>query len=185
MDQLILSTRLSNIFLKLFNYLWFFIKLVFFSAIFAIPFVFVVNWLKNPFSKIREKRNYIVSLFFLTYVVLFIFLIIYFVFLIINTGLPVSGYYLILFFLYSIFRLLVVNLLLTAIVVIFEMITTLIYEKLNKRHYNKKGKLSKAIKQSLNFVDLWISLTITFICVFFVYLLFPKIIAILLYLILI
>jgi hypothetical protein len=139
---------------------------------------------KSFFKDKRKKKLYCFFVFFNLCRSFYIFNNL-FCFLIINTGLPVSGYYLILFFLYSIFRLLVVNLLLTAIVVIFEMITTLIYEKLNKRHYNKKGKLSKAIKQSLNFVDLWISLTITFICVFFVYLLFPKIIAILLYLILI
>lgn len=178
-----LKINISSIFTKTLNYLWFFIKLIFFSAIFAIPFVFIVDWLKKPFLKFREKKSFIVSLFLLTYIVLAILLLIYFIVLLFITSIPVSGFYLIIFFIYNILKLLFINLLLSAIVVIFAMITTFAYEKINSKHKQKDKK--KSSKKSLNYLDLWLSLTITFICVFFVYLIFPKILALLLYLILI
>jgi ABC-type iron transport system FetAB permease component len=90
-------------------------------------------------------------------------------------GFPENTFWNILLMIISnIIRLLFVNLILTSILLFFSFITTAIYEKLNKKTNNK---------EHIKIIKLWISISVSLSIVYILYLVFPKILSLIIYLI--
>ena len=158
------------------NYLLFILKLCVCSAILAIPVILLVFLFKNFFKKLNNKKNFVFSLFIISYIVTLIIILLMYFIPIIRFGFETE---LIGFWskfgnvLLHILRLAIVNLLITGIVVTFGFLASAIYDKLSR---NKKQK-------TINLKNLWISLCIVNIIVIIIILLFPTLISIILNLI--
>lgn len=160
------------IFNTILNYLLFLIKLILLSAVISIPITFICSIFEKEYNVLYKKnKNQILTFYILIYLVVMIFLIIlYFLPLIIA-----SYDFTFLEIIVNIFKLIIINLLLSAIVLVFAIISLAIYEKLNKN--NKK------FKNKLNAFNLWKSNTLVIIIMFIIYILFPNILPLILYII--
>jgi hypothetical protein len=159
---------MDNIFITILNYLWFLIKLIGFAILLSIPAYIIIKIFKNKYNSLNKKyENQILSISIIFYFFnLIILFLIYFI--------PsLSGLYFekfinyIVFFIYHIFRLAIINILLTGIFLVFTLITLAVYDK---------------FKLQNNF-SLFKSLIITNIFLFVLLIIFPKLIAIIIYLI--
>jgi hypothetical protein len=159
---------MDNIFITILNYLWFLIKLIGFAILLSIPAYIIIKIFKNKYNSLNKKyENQILSISIIFYFFnLIILFLIYFI--------PsLSGLYFekfinyIVFFIYHIFRLALINILLTGIFLVFTLITLAVYDK---------------FKLQNNF-SLFKSLIITNIFLFVLLIIFPKLIAIIIYLI--
>ncbi|MCK9292576.1 MAG: hypothetical protein WCY27_00735 [archaeon] len=162
----------NNIFQIILNYVWFIIKLLFYALILAIPLTLITLPLRNWFLKINKKiENFLFSSSIITYVISYLLLLAFYFIPIINSGSFQTTDKLLIFILIHIVRLAIINLLITAIIIIFIFIILFIYEKFNKN------------SKQFNFFNLWKSTAIGLIIFFIIIILFPKLIAMLIYLI--
>lgn len=159
---------MENIFLTILNYIWFLIKLVFYAILLSIPIFIIIKLFKNKYNTLNKKyKNQILSISIIFYILnLIILFLIYFIPSI--SGLYFENFFeYIVFFIYHILRLMIINVLFTGIFLIFTLITLGIYDKFKIKN---------------NF-SLFKSLIITNIFLFVLLIIFPKIIAIIIYLI--
>jgi hypothetical protein len=155
-----------------FNYLWFIIKLILLSAAISLPVIALTYIFKNFYNRLRQKKSFLVSISIIIFIISYvIILLIYFIPLIGNNIELITAGEIILFIFIQILRLAIINLIITGIIIIFAFISSAIYDKLSKN------------KKKLNFWYLWISFIICFIILFIVILLFPKLPAMINYLI--
>lgn len=166
----------------LLNYIWMLVKLIMFSAVLALPTIGLIYLLKPIFCKLNKKSSFVVSLFLsIFFVVYFVCLLLYFI--------PVLGKFsqftfleAVGFILFQLARLILVCALFSAVLLVIGMFVSLIYDKLAKHDKLTKPKTKKH-KKKLSFFVLWESITIVFVVVFaFILLVFPKLPAIVLYL---
>jgi len=157
------------------NYVWFVLKLLVLCIVLSIPILILTYIFKGWFE--RSKKSFLFKLSLITYFISFIGICLLYFIPIINTGLG-EGY---IFWNYIVFILLhllwfiIINILITAIIIIFGMIAKGIYDAFIKNTKRKAKNI--AIKY------LWISLIITWVIIFIIYIIFPKLIAMLLFLI--
>ena len=175
---------MNSILLTILNYIWVFIKILLLSAVISLPFIGATYLLKNKFSELRDKKlSYALSLYIIIYIISFIFLVfIYFIPILDKfstfTFLEAIG-----FILFQIVRLLLVNLLLSAMIFIVSMFISLLYDSFNEKK-DKKRKTVKAKVEKLSFLNLWKSFSMVFFVVFlFILVVFPSLIAMIMYLI--
>jgi len=158
----------QNILTIILNYILMILKVIGISFLCALPFFIIIKLLNKKYLKLKKKTNQIISVSIIFYIINAIILIlIYFVPIIGTAFKTMTTINIVVFFIYHIIRLLLINILLTGIFMILSLITFAIYDKLNKKN---------------NFT-LIKSLTITNIICFVLLLIFPKIIAIIIYLI--
>jgi hypothetical protein len=163
---------MENIFQTIINYIWFLIKLVGISLLFSIPFFIIIKLLEKKYLKLRKKLSVIFSLSIIIFIINYIILLfIYFIPALSSINIIMSTMDVILLIIFHVFRLLIINILITAIFLIFALITLAFYDKLNNK-YKKRNNL-----------NLIASLTLTNIILFIILLIFPKLMAILIYLI--
>ena len=162
----------SNIFQIILNYAWFLIKLLFYALILAIPFTLITIPLRNWFLKTNKKiKNFLFSSSIIAYVVSYILLLAFYFIPIINSDTFQTTNELLIFISIHIIRLAIINLLITAIIIILIFIILFIYEKINKN------------AKTFSLFNLWKSISIGLIICFIITILFPKLIAMLIYLI--
>jgi len=166
---------MEGIFQVIISYLWFIIKLILLVIVTSIPFIILTYIFKNFFNKLRKKKSYLFSISFIIYIIsLVIILLVYFIPIIGSTGLGLWNS--IGFVVYHIIRLAIINLLLTAILVIFAFIVTALYEKL-------QIKKTKKQKRVLSLRNLCISISLVLIIIFIIILLFPKLLSLIIFMI--
>ena len=167
-----------NFLISILNYVWVLIKLFFICVLFSLPIIGIIYLFKGLFRKIKKKHSFSLSLFSSIFIVTYpILLIIYFI--------PVLSQYNELLFLeiigltlFQIVRLILVNLLFSAILFIFGLFVSLLYDS-NLEKIKKSKK-----KKEINFFALWKNTAIVlFVMITFVLLVFPRLPAIILYLI--
>jgi len=160
------------------NYVWFVLKLLALFIIISIPILISVYIFQGYFQ--RSKKSFLWKLSIVTYFISLIGInLLYFIPVFkVNLGYNFGGY--LAFIGLHLLWLILINLLLTGIFIIFGFICKGIYDYLSKDK-NKIKKIKEAIQINLKF--LWISLIITWVIIFIVYVLFPKLIAMLLFLI--
>jgi len=162
----------------IFNYILFILKLIALFILISIPIIILVYIFKNWFEK--SKKLFIWKLSKITYLISLIGIcLLYFIPVFkVNLGYNFWGY--LAFIGLHLLWLIIINLLLTGIFIIFGFICKGIYDYLTKNQ-NKTKKKKEAI--NINLLNLWISLIITWAIIFIVYMIFPKLIAMLLFLI--
>ncbi|MFH0905759.1 MAG: hypothetical protein V1824_00295 [archaeon] len=163
---------MNIIFQTILNYLLFLIKSLVLLGLLAIPFIAIFQVSKMVFAKIIKSKNQFTSLFIISYIWLYLLILIYYFIPLIGDKTPYTIIEWILFILFHILRLAIINLLFTGIVVIFELIAVAIYEK-----QNRKRKI-----RHTNLFNLWLAIFISLICFGILLIIFPKLISIILYL---
>lgn len=167
---------------NIWNYLFFVIKLIIYSAIFALPFVLITNLLTKRYTNLRKKKSFVVSIFIVVFPIIYILLLLtYFIPSIIY---GFGGYHWALVLqavAFNIFKLLFTCIIFTLLIVICAFITSAFYDYYKKKQL-QKNKKRKLQKNKYNFL-LWISITSTNIILFIIYLLFPRLLSLLVYLI--
>jgi len=160
------------------NYVWFVLKLLVLFVIISIPIMILVYIFQGWFE--RSKKSFIWKLSIATYIISFIGINLLYYIPVLKIGLDYNfGNYLAFIGLHLLWFILI-NLLFTGIFVIFGFICKGIYDSLNKD--KSKTKKKKEITP-VNLKYLWISLIITWVIVIIIYVIFPKLIAMLLFLI--
>ncbi|MFA5746258.1 MAG: hypothetical protein WCX82_04585 [archaeon] len=175
---------MSSILLTILNYVWVFIKLLLFSAVASLPFIGITYLLKTQFLKLRTKKlSYALSLYILIYIISFIGLVfIYFIPILdkFSTFTFLNG---IGFVVFQLIRLLLINLLLSAMMFIIAMFISLLYDSFIEKK-DKKKKVVKVKIEKLSFLNLWKSFSMVFFVMFlFILIVFPSLIAMIMYLI--
>ena len=145
------------------------LKIILLCIILTIPTIILVYIFKKKFLKLRKKKSYLYSISIIIYFILLaIELIAYFLPIIISP--TISGFWnWVIFSLLNIIKLAIYNLLITGIFIIFAFITTAIFDLFKEK-----------IKYFYNLV---ISLTIVNLIIFILLLIFPKLPAMVIYLI--
>jgi len=171
---------MSAIIETLLNYALVIIKTIIFSAVIAIPFVFITLLGKDLFDHLyfKKKNSYLFSMFILVYGLLFIVLLLVYFLPIIFQGIGLPPVNSIIFVILQVFRLIIVNILITGILLVFILVCTAIYDSISKTDIKKKSKAKQ-----LNILNLWFSLIIIILIIFALLIIFPKLIAMLIYLI--
>jgi len=176
---------MSQQLLTILNYIWVFIKLLLFCAIISLPFIGITYLLQKKFEwlRVKKKLSYALSLFIIIFVISYVILLL--IFFISSLG-KFSTFYFgesLLFILIQTIRLFLVNLLFTGMLFIIAMFIALLYDSfVNKK--DKKIKTRTKKTRGLAFFNLWKAFTMVFFVVFlFIIIIFPKIIAIILFLI--
>jgi hypothetical protein len=165
------------------NYVWFVFKLLALCIILSIPILVLIYIFKGWFN--RSKKSFLFKLFIITYLISLIGVcLIYFIpTLQVGLGDGYTFWNYVVFILLHLLWFIFINILITGIIIIFGLLTKGIYDYfLRKNKKEKKTKKSTELT-NINIKYLWISLIITWIIVFIVYLVFPKLIAMILYLI--
>ncbi len=164
------------------NYVWFILKLLALCIALSIPILILTYIFKGWFE--RSKKSFLFKLSLVTYLISLIGICLIYFIPVFKIGLG-DGYgfwnYIVFIFLHLLWFI-IINILITAIIIIFGMITKGIYDSFLKKKNLKNKKKVKAI-EPISIKFLWISLIITWIIIFIVYIVFPKLIAMLLYLI--
>jgi len=164
---------MENIFQIILNYLLFFLKLIGISIVASIPFFLIIKLFKSKFISLRKKFSVIGSLFIIISIISYIILLlIYFLPIISSFYKTLTFWNSVIFVIYHLIRLLIINILISGIILSISFITLGLYDKFDT---NKK--------QPYHNLNLFKSLIITNILVFFILLIFPKLIAMLIYLI--
>ncbi|NCP72157.1 hypothetical protein GW835_02070 [archaeon] len=164
---------MENIFQTILNYLLFILKLVGVSILFSIPFFIIVKIFKSKFINLRKKFSVIGSLFIIIYIISYIILLlIYFLPIISTFYQDLTFWQSVGFIFYHLIRLILINIIISGVILSFSFITLAIYDK---SETNKKKPYHN--------LNLFKSLIITNIIIFFILLVFPKLIALLVYLI--
>ena len=179
---------MSSIISIILNYIWVFIKLLLFSAAVSLPFVALTYLLKDKFNWLRTKKNlsFALSLFIIIFVVSYIVLLFTFFLPALGKFSTFSFLEAIAFIFLHIARLLLVNLLFTAMLFIIAMFISLLYDSFVNKKVKKRTKTKIKVKTSitLSFFSLWKSFSMVFFIMFlFLIIVFPGLIAIILYLI--
>ena len=159
------------------NYVWFIFKLLALCIVLSIPILLLVYIFKGWFA--NSKKSFIFKLSTITYLISLIGISLMYFIPVLKIGLG-DGYTFwnyVVFILLHLLWLIIINILITAILIIFGLAARGIYDSFNK----SKDKKKKA--EPINIKYLWLTLIITWIIIFIVYLIFPKLIAMLLYLI--
>ena len=163
------------------NYVWFVFKLLALCIILSIPILIITYIFKAWFE--RSKKSFLFKLFAITYLISLIGISLLYFIPTLQIGLG-DGYtfwnyvvFILLHFLWFIF----INILITGVLIIFGLLAKGIYDSLLKK--NTKDKKKQKVSEGINIKYLWISLIITWVIIFVVYIVFPKLIAMLLYLI--
>ncbi len=171
-----------SIFTNIFNYLLFIIKLIIYCGVLAIPFVFITNLLTKRYNKFNKKKSFVVSVFYTCFPIMYILiLLIYFIPSFIY---GFGGDYWVLTLqaiIFNIIKLFITSIVFTLLLVVFVFIASAFYDYYKKKHL-QKNKKKKLQKDKYNFL-LWISITSTNIILFIIYLLFPRLLSLLVYLI--
>jgi hypothetical protein len=159
------------------NYIVFLFKLIISSLIFAIPFTLICIILEKEFKILNKKKSFFLSLFILIYIISYIILLVTYYLPFIITGFPANTFWnTLITIVFNTLRLLFVNLIISGILLFFAFISTAIYEKLNE---NKKKKN----KEHTQIFKLWVSISISAIIAYIIYLIFPKILSLIVYII--
>ncbi len=172
---------MNQIISTILNYVWVFIKILLFSAAMSLPFIGVTYFLQKPFDWLRTKKklSFSLSLFITIFCSSFIILIFVYFLPILDKFARFTFLEGIAFFFLQIARLLLVNLLFSGMIFIIAMFIVLLYDS-----FKEKKKTKTKAKQKSSFLKLWKAFTMVFFVVFlFVFIIFPKIFAIILYLI--
>lgn len=162
---------MQNLFQIIINYLWMFIKLIGLALLTSIPFFILIKLFEKKYSKLRKTKSVIFSLSILIFIFSYLILILIYFLPIISTIFKMEFKDILLTFFYHLIRLLIVNVLLTGIILSFSFITLGLFDYFNKNKISNKN---------FNLIK---SLTITNIIFFIILLIFPKLFAILIYLI--
>lgn len=160
-----------SVFSTIFNYIWFFIKLCGVSVLLSLPIILFVYLFKFLFKKINKKKSFLVSMFVTIYLVsLIIILGIYFI-PTISINFQYTFFEGLFFVILHLFRLIITNILIAGILLVFAFIISLFYDKFNKS------------KKELNFLPLLISTSITSLILIIINIIFPKLIAMIMFII--
>jgi len=163
------------------NYVWFVFKLLALCIILSIPILIITYIFKGWFE--RSKKSFLFKLFAITYLISFIGICLLYFIPTFQIGLG-DGYTFwnyVVFILLHLLWFIFINILITGVLIIFGLLAKGIYDSLFKK--NTKDKKKQKVSEGINIKYLWISLIITWVIIFVVYIVFPKLIAILLYLI--
>jgi hypothetical protein len=164
------------------NYILFIFKLIIYCAIFALPLVLITNLLTKRYLVLRKKKSFVASLVFIIYPIVYILLLlIYFLPSIIYGFGEYSFIFVLQAIVFNFLKLLLVAIIVTLSIVVCAFITSAFYENFKKKHL-QKNKKKKLQKNKYNFL-LWASITSTNIIIFIIYLLFPRLLSLLVYLI--
>ncbi len=173
---------MSSIALTILNHLFFVIKLFIYSCIFALPFVLITNLLTKRYQRYKKKKSFVRSVFLTTFPIVYILLLlIYFVPSLIYGFGGYSFNVIIQAVIFNIFKLFFVAVIFSLLLLIAVFITSAIYDNLKKRSLQKIKK-KKLPKNKYNFL-LWLSITFTIIISFIIYLFFPVLLSLIVYLI--
>jgi len=160
------------------NYVWTILRLFLLCAVFSLPLIGIVYILRSFFKKLNKRFSFIISLFFCVFIVSYVFLLLLYFIPILSKIHEFTFLDAIIFILYHIVRLLLVNALFSAIFLIIGMFVVMLYD-----NYTKPAKKTKK-EEKIKFLQLWKSFTIVLLVVFvFVFLVFPKLPLLILYLI--
>ena len=163
------------------NYVWFVFKLLALCIILSIPILIITYIFKGWFE--RSKKSFLFKLFAITYLISLIGICLLYFIPTFQIGLG-DGYTFwnyVVFILLHILWFIFINILITGVLIIFGLLAKGIYDSFSKR--NKNDKKKQKVSEGINIKYLWISLIITWVIIFVVYIVFPKLIAMLLYLI--
>lgn len=163
---------MENLFQVVLNYLWAIVKLIGLSILCAIPFFILIKIFKNKYLLLRKKKSVIFSLFIIIFILSYIILLLIYFLPILSIFKGVSFLNILGIIFYHLIRLLIINILISGVFLGFSFITLAFYDKFNEK--------KKQPKTNLNLIK---SLILTNIIFFIILLIFPKLIAILIYLI--
>jgi hypothetical protein len=166
------------VFDKIINYFLLVIKLIIYSAVFSIPFVFITKLLTKTYKKHAKKRNFIVSCFLTVFPIMYILLLITYFLPSIVYGFEEHFSVIIQAILFNIFKLFIVAIIFTLMTIILIFIASAFYDYYKKKYITKK----KITKKQYNLLLLG-SITSTNIILFIIYLLFPRLLSLIVYLI--
>ena len=177
---------MNELLASILNYIWVFIKLLLFSALISLPFVGLTYLLRKKFEFLRtqKKQNFAKSLFIIIFIVLYVILVLVYFIPVLDIFPTFTFLEAIAFILIQLARLLLVNLLFSGMLFIMGMFIALLYESMiNKTNKNKKTKTKKKTEK-FSFISLWKSFSMVFFVVLlFLLILFPSLIAMILFLI--
>ncbi len=163
---------MENLFQVVLNYLLTIVKLIGLSILCAIPFFILIKIFKNKYLLLRKKKSVIFSLFIIIFILSYIILLLIYFLPLLSIFKGVSFLNILGIIFYHLIRLLIVNILISGVFLGFSFITLAFYDKFNEK--------KKHPKTNLNLIK---SLILTNIIFFIILLIFPKLIAILIYLI--
>lgn len=162
---------MQNLFQIIINYLWTFLKLIGLSFLVSIPFFILIKLFEKKYATLRKKKSVIFSLSIIIFILSYLLLLLIYFLPIISTIFKMQFIDATLTILYHLIRLLIINFLITGIILSFSFVTLGLLDYFSK---NKKSN------KNFNLIK---SLTITNIVFFIILLIFPKLFAILIYLI--
>lgn len=176
---------MNELLLSILNYVWVFIKLLLFSALLSLPFIGLTYIFQKKFNWLRKdkKLSFAKSLFIIIFVISYIVLILVYFIPVLDKFSTFTFFEGVLFVLIQFGRLLLVNLLFTGMFFIIAMFISMLYDSFMEKK-EKKKKTKKQKLEILYFVDLWKSFAMVFFVVMlFLIIIFPSLIAMILYLI--
>lgn len=165
-------------FATIINYVWVFIKLFILCAVLSIPILGLVYFFKNFFKKLNKKYSFVLSLYIIIFILNYIvLLLLYFIPAISKLVAEYNFLDGLLFVLFHIARLILINALFSGILLIIGMFISLLYDS------NKSKTKKKKAKEEISFLNLWKSITIVLVVVIsFILVIFPKLPVIIFYL---
>jgi hypothetical protein len=165
-------------FATIINYVWVFIKLFILCAVLSIPILGLVYFFKNFFKKLNKKYSFVLSLYIIIFILNYIvLLLLYFIPAISKLVAEYNFLDGLLFVLFHIARLILINALFSGILLIIGMFISLLYDS------NKPKTKKKKAKEEISFLNLWKSITIVLVVVIsFILVIFPKLPVIIFYL---
>lgn len=168
------------------NYIWVFIKLLLFSAVVSLPFIGLTYLLKKKFAWLREKKklSFAKALFIIIFIISYILLVFIYFIPVLDKFSTFTFLEAIAFILIQLARLLLVNLLFSAMLFILGMFIALLYDSMINKKGNKPKTKAKKKEEKLSFFNLWKSFSMVFFVTFlFLLIIFPSLIAMILFLI--
>lgn len=172
---------MNGIISTILNYIWVFIKLLFFCAILSLPVIGIIYFLKGLFQKFNKKYSFILSLFISIFAFVYVSLLFLYFIPILSKFSEFAFLDAVGFILFHLARLIIVGALFSGIILIAGIFVSLLYDNYNK---SKKLKSKKKNEDKINFFNLWKSLTIVLVVIFcFIFIVFPRLPVIILYLI--
>lgn len=176
---------MNQLLLNILNYIWVFIKLLLFAAVLSLPFIGLTFLFKKKFNWLRQnkKLSFAMSLFIIIFVISYIILVLVYFVPVLDKFSTFTFFEGVLFVLIQLARLLLVNILFTGMLFIVAMFVSLLYDSFMEKK-GKKKKIKKQKSEKLSFIDLWKSFSmVLFVLLLFLIIIFPSLIAMILYLI--